>query len=74
MSKEGPKTIHELHKEYFKEIEEAERRLENSDVYDNRSSNRGGNRGGQQMIYVEKKNQNQNPVFQGFFFIFFYNA
>jgi len=63
LSKERPKPIHELHNEYYKELEESERRLENVEPYDKYSSSR-GTRGGQQVLYYEKKAV--NPVFQGF--------
>ena len=70
LSKEGPKTIHELHEEYFKEIEEIEKRHENAD-YDNRNyggSSRGGG-GGQKVVYYEKKvtgkdTKNPKPMFE----------
>ena len=63
LSKEGPKPIHELHNEYYKELEESERRLENEEPYDRYSTSRGP-RSGQQVLYYEKKSV--NPVFQGF--------
>lgn len=72
LAKEGPKKIKDLHDEYFKEIEEIEKRHENDDPYDNRYQ---GGRGGS-VVYYEKKGSNMGgkgqkpapkPVFEGYF-------
>lgn len=70
LSNEGPKTIHELHTEYYKELEEQDKRLmENEDLYDNRYSNRGNKSNQKQQVYYERKDKDQ-PVFQGIFLEF----
>lgn len=61
LSGEGPKTIKELHNEYFKELEDQDKRLQEEEPYDHRYSNRGP-RGGSKVVYYEKK---ETPVFQG---------
>lgn len=66
LSNEGPKTIHDLHTEYYKELEEQDKRLmEGEDLYDNRYSSNRGNKSNQKQVIYEKKDKDQ-PVFQGF--------
>ena len=71
LSKEGPKTIKELHNEHVKEQEQIQKEIEifKAESYEDNRYNRGyrGSReSGREMIYVEKKAA--NPVFQGFYY------